>query len=96
MESGDQVSEGDVLATVNQTSVLRAMEEIQEQMETLDEEINESKETADTQSVKSKVDGRVKKIYVQQGQEAAECMVEQGALLLLSIDGFLAVEFDKC
>lgn len=94
VESGDQVSEGDVLATVNQTSVLRAMEEIQEQMETLDEEINESKETADTQSVKSKVDGRVKKIYVQQGQEAAECMVEQGALLLLSIDGFLAVEFE--
>ena len=42
VESGDQVSEGDVLATVNQTSVLRAMEEIQEQMETLDEEINES------------------------------------------------------
>ena len=94
VESGDQVSEGDVLAIVNQTSVLRAMEEIQEQMEELDEEINESKETSDTQSIKAKMDGRVKKIYVQQGQEAAECMVEQGALLLLSIDGFLAVEFE--
>lgn len=94
VESGDQVSKGDVLATVNQTSVLRAIEEIQEQMEALDEEINESKEATATQSVKAKVDGRVKKIYVQQGQEAAECMVEQGALLLLSIDGSLAVEFE--
>ncbi len=94
VESGDQVSKGDILALVNQTSVLRTMEEIQEKMEELDEEINESKEESDTQSVKSKVDGRVKKIYVQQGQEASECMVEQGALLLLSIDGFLAVAFE--
>ncbi len=94
VEAGDYVSKGDVLATVNQTSVLRAIESVQEEMEALDEEIDENMDDSDIQSITSKVDGRVKKIYVKEEQEVSECMVEQGALLLLSMDGYLAVEVE--
>ncbi|NBH13118.1 biotin/lipoyl-binding protein [Lachnospiraceae bacterium] len=94
VESGDSVSEGDVLAVVNQTSVLGALEEVQEQIEKLDEKIDESKDDTDAGYIKSKVDARVKKIFVQEGQEIADCMLEQGALMLLSLDGYLAVEIE--
>lgn len=92
VEENDYVSRGDVLAVVNQVSVRRAMEDIQEELDELDEEIEDSKDEADSQSVTSKTEGTVKKIYVQQGQEIADCMVENGALLLLSIDGGAAAE----
>lgn len=94
VESGDAVSKGDVLAVVNEASVLHAMESVQEQIEELDEEIDESQGDTESDSIKSKVDGRVKKIFVQEGQEISDCMVEQGALMLLSLDGFLAVEIE--
>lgn len=87
VEENDCVSQGDVLAVVNQVSVRRVMEDIQEELDELDEEIEDSKDDADSQSVTSKTEGNVKKIYVQQGQEIADCMAEHGALLLLSIDG---------
>ncbi len=87
VEENDFVSKGDVLAVVDQVSVLRAMEDIQEEMDELDEQIDDSKDATDSESITAKTDGTVKKIYVQEGQEAAECMLEQGALLLLSIDG---------
>lgn len=92
VESGDSVSKGDVLAVLNQTSILQAMEEVQEQIETLDEQIDESKDDTDAKYIKSNVAGRVKKIFVQEGQEIADIMMEQGALLLLSLDGYLEVE----
>ncbi len=85
VEENDYVSQGDVLAVINQVSVRRAMEDIQEELDDLDEEIEDSKEEEDSQSVTSKTEGTVKKIYVQQGQEVADCMAEHGALLLLSV-----------
>lgn len=87
VEENECVSKGDVLAVVNQVSVLRAMENVQEEMDELDEQIDDSKDDADSQSVTAKTEGTVKKIYVQEGQDIADCMMEQGALLLLSIDG---------
>lgn len=87
VEENEYVSKGDVLATVNQVSVLRAMENVQEEMDELDEQIDESKDDTDSQSVTAKTDGTVKKIYAQEGQDIADCMMEQGALLILSIDG---------
>lgn len=92
VENGDSVSKGDVLAEVNAASVLRAMESVQEQIDALDEAIEESKDDTDAETIKSKVEGRVKKIFVQEGQDVTDCMAEQGALMLLSIDGNLAVE----
>lgn len=92
VDAGDAVSKGDVLAVVNEASLFRAMESIQEEIDALDEDIEETRDDTDSQSVKSRVDGRVKRIYVQKEQEISDCMVEQGALMLLSLDGYLAVD----
>lgn len=92
VEANERVSKGDVLAEVNQASVLRAMEDVQEEIEALDEEIEESQEETDSQSITSKVNGTVKKIYVKQGQGVSDCMVKKGALLILSMEDSVDTE----
>lgn len=94
VESGDYVAKGDVLAVLNQVSVLSAMETLQEEIEALDKKINTNKNSTETETVTAKVSGRVKKIYAEQNSAVAESMVENGALLLLSIDGEMAVDLD--
>ena len=92
VESGDYVSKGDVLAYVDTASVLSAIEEVQSEMESLDEEIYELQEEETEEDVTVKVDGRIKKIYIAEGSETSDCILENGALMLVSTDGFLAVD----
>ena len=40
------------------------------------------------------VSGRVKKIYAEVGDDVGLCMAENGALALLSLDGYLAVDVE--
>jgi len=44
--------------------------------------------------VSSGVQGRVKKIYGETGMDVARCMYENGALALLSLDGYMALELE--
>lgn len=94
VESGDHVSKGDVLAVLNQVSVLDAVETVQEEIEALDKQINSARSSTETETVTSKVSGRIKKIYVENDSDAADCMIENGALILMSIDGEMAVDLD--
>lgn len=93
VESGDAVSKGDVLAVVEETSVLGDMEEVQEQIEETEEDMNECKSDTETQEVTAKVSGRIKKNYVQESSDVAQSMVDNGALMLLSLDGKMAADF---
>lgn len=93
VESRDAVSKGDVLAVVEETSVLGAMEEVQEQIEETEEDMNECKSDTETQEVTAKVSGRIKKNYVQESSDVAQSMVDNGALMLLSLDGKMAADF---
>lgn len=92
VESGDYVSKGDVLAYVDAASVLSAIEEVQSEMESLDEEIYELQEEETEEDVAVKIDGRIKKIYIAEGSETSDCILENGALMLVSTDGLLAVD----
>ena len=94
VESGDHVSAGDVLATVDNASVLSAMRDVQEKIENLDGEINETKDETEAGELTASVDGRVKRIYVSQGSSIADSMLENGAVMLLSIEGKLAVKLE--
>ena len=92
VEEGDEVAAGDVLAYVDLTSILTAMNELQKSLEDLDEDIAAAaKETVDT-VVKSTVTGRVKAIYCENGDPVLSVMYEHGALLTISLDGYLAVD----
>ena len=94
VESGGHVSAGDVLATVDNASVLSAMRDVQEKIENLDGEINETKDETEAGELTASVDGRVKRIYVSQGSSIADSMLENGAVMLLSIDGKMAVKLE--
>lgn len=92
VEAGDQVEKGDLIATVTNSSLLTAMSEKQEELDTLDEELEEASTDEVSESITASVDGRVKKIYVESGDDVATAMYENGALMLLSLDGYVETE----
>ena len=95
VESGDSVAQGDTLATVDTASVVSAMAQVQEEITALDEEISENQEEAeDSQEVTAGVSGRVKRIYGQEGSDVLDIMAENGAVMLLSLDGKMAVDLE--
>ncbi len=85
------VSKGDVLATVDMDTVTAALADVQEQIAEKDKDLAKaSSETAAT-IVKAGVSGRVKIIYAQPGDDIAACMVEHGALAVISQDKYMCV-----
>ena len=95
VESGDYVSAGTVLANVDSASVQTAMDDIQSELEELDEKIRTCQEDEDENAVVSSVSGRVKAIYIEEGSDVADIITEKGALMELSLDGYMAVSVEK-
>lgn len=91
VESGDEVKEGDVLAVVDESSILEAMEQVQEEISQLDESIQEYQDSDEENVIESSVSGRVKKINVSAGSDVSDTMVSDGALMVLSLNGKMAV-----
>ena len=89
---GDIVAEGDVLAYLDLTSLLTAMNELQEQLSQLDEDIAAAAKESVGTVVKSTVNGRVKAVYCKNDDPVLSVMYEHGALLTLSLDGYMAVD----
>lgn len=94
VKNGQTVSEGDPIAQVDLVAVKAAISELQEVIGTLDAAIaSESSKTNDS-VIRSGTAGRVKKIYAREGTAAADTVYESGALLLLSLDGLMAVDLE--
>lgn len=94
VKNGETVSAGDPIAQVDAVAVKAAISELQGVLDTLDEAIAaESGKTNDT-TIRAGAAGRVKKIYAREGASAADAMYENGALLLLSLDGLMAVDLE--
>ena len=92
VEEGDTVTEGEILAYLDLTSVMSAMNDLQTELEELDSDIADAaKETVDN-VIKSTVVGRVKGIYCEAGDSVLSIMYEHGALMTISLDGHMAVD----
>ena len=92
VEEGDTVEEGDILAYLDLTSVMSAMNDLQTELEELDSDIAAAaKETVDS-VIKSTVTGRVKAVYCENGDSVLSVMYEHGALMTISLDGHMAVD----
>lgn len=94
-EAGDAVSKGDLLAKVDMASVVDTLSSTQDQIKTLDKKINSAKSDTASTSVTTSVGGRVKKIYAKVGDNVVSSVTENGALALLSVDGYMAVDFES-
>ncbi len=95
VSEGEYVEAGQLLATVDKTSVLAAIEDVNALIKTLDSAIQSSRyDTVDT-AIRAARDGRVKAIYAESGTAVADTMSEHGALMLLSLDGLMAVDIES-
>lgn len=94
VSSGDEVAAGDLLATVSSASLSEALASVQEDIADLDSQINDAVSTSSSETITSGVDGRVKKIFVSAGDDVASAMLENKALMLVSLDGKMAVNIE--
>lgn len=91
---GDSVEAGDLLAVVDMASVRTAMSELQSDIDDLDDQISSAEGDTVSSYVTAGVSGRVKIIYAQAGTLVQDAMVEHGALAVLSLDGYMAVDIE--
>lgn len=94
VEFGDAVAEGDLLATVDMATVRTAMFELQTQIEDLDDQISEAEGDQVSSYIQAGVPGRVKIIYAEEGMDIADAMVAHGALAVISLDGYMALDVE--
>lgn len=95
VEAGQSVSEGDVLATVDTAALGDTISSLTSQISSLDQNITRQKKSeSETQTVKAPTAGRVKIIYAQQDDNAQDIMAQNGALLMLSLDGKMKVTLE--
>ena len=88
------IAKDDILATVDIASVISAMADLQAQIEDLDEQISDAEDDAASTRIKAGVTGRVKAIFGEKNADVADVMYEHGALALLSLDGYMAVDVE--
>lgn len=92
VQAGDSVEENALLARVNTNSVMAAMVSLNEEIAAVDSEINTASVQTVDNLISSSVYGRVKEIYARPGDDVLELMLDKGALAVLSLDGFMAVD----
>ncbi|MCD7917832.1 MAG: Ig-like domain-containing protein, partial [Clostridiales bacterium] len=92
VSNGDTVEEGDLIATVDSVSVTVAIVNLQADLDALDEDLAEAAEDTLSDTVTATAAGRVKVIYAEEDVSVVDTMDEYGALMLVSLDGLLAVD----
>lgn len=90
----ETVEEGQLLATVNNESVIAAMAELQTSLDDLDAELSEAESDEADSDITAAVSGRVKAIHATAGEDVSSVMYEDGSLMLLSLDGYMKLVLD--
>lgn len=91
VSEGSSVTEGTVLATVDEASLTSCLSEVQDAISEVDDTIASEKSSTTSKSVTAGVAGRVKKIYAAEDDNVADVMTQSGALMLVSSDGYMCV-----
>ncbi len=94
VSNGDTVEEGDILASVDKVSVMTAIASVQEIITELDEELLEHEDEEISDEITAGADGRVMAVYATEDASVVDVMYEYSALMLISLDGSLAVEIE--
>ena len=94
-ERNQQVKKGDLLATVDMSTVLTALADLQEQLDELDKQIADAKGDEVSSFIRSGVSGRVKQVFATEGMDVSACMAQHGALAVLSLDGYMAADVES-
>ena len=84
---GDYVEAGDLLATVDRSSVLQAISELDELMQELDTALESSRSDTVSSVLYSPIDGTVTKVYAESGADVEDTVYNNGALIVLTDSG---------
>lgn len=94
VKNGQALSEGDPIAAFDPVEVQSAVSQLQSVLKDLDSAIASAFDSTPASTVQAGTSGRVKKIYAEKGTPVADTMYREGALMLLSLDGLMAVDLD--
>lgn len=94
VDAGDTVKRGDLLATVDMATVMTTLSDLQDQLDDLDDDINDAKGETVSGTITAGLTGRVKRIFAEKDMDVSACMAEHGALAVLSLDGYMAVDLE--
>lgn len=94
VERDDLVEQGDLLATVDMASVMSAMSAVQSELEDLDKKISDASGDTVSGTIKAGTSGRVKIIHAEKNESVVSVMAEHGALAVLSLDGYMALDLE--
>lgn len=92
VENGETVAEGQLLAIADMATVRTAMSDLQDAIDDLDDNIADATSDKASTAVTAGVTGRLKILYGEVGDKVTDLMVEHGALAVLSLDGYMAVD----
>jgi multidrug efflux pump subunit AcrA (membrane-fusion protein) len=95
VSAGDYVEAGQLLATIDKNSALAAIAELNDLMENLDAAIETSRSDTIDSIITAPADGRIMAIYAESGNSVVDTMYNNSALMLMSIDGRLAVDIES-
>ena len=91
VKNGVCVKTGDPIARADRTSVMQAISQIQETMNTIAKDIQKESEKSNTATVTAQVGGTVKVLYARPNDTVRDVMLRHGALAVLTLDGKMAV-----
>ena len=94
VEAEEEVEEGQILATLNMSTVLSSMASLKTQLDELDQQIATAKKDEVDPYMTAGVDGRIKELFVAEGDDIAAVMMKQGSLGTISLDGQMGVVID--
>lgn len=92
VRAGETVAAGDVLATVNMSTVVSTLAGLQAELDALDDSLADAEGDKVSGTIRAGVSGRVKAIYPEKSEDIAACMVDHGALAIISLDGYMALD----
>ena len=94
VKNGQVLSEGDPIAAFDPVAVKTAVTELQSVLKDLDGAIASAYDSSPSSIIQAGTSGRVKKVYAEKDKAAADTMYEHGAMMLLSLDGKMAVDLE--
>lgn len=92
VQNGDLVTEGQALAAVDKTSVMNTIATVQKNLEYIAGEVRTAASGATNAYLTAPTAGRVKAIYAEAGDDVQSVIREHGALMVVSLDGRMAVD----
>ena len=95
VRNGDVVTEGQPVASVDRVSVMTAITQVQETMESIREELNSIRKETEATQITATAGGTVKKIYAAVNENVQDVILRDGALAVLSLDGLMAVRVQR-